>query len=1403
MGEEFAARTPFLYFCDFGARAGGRRHARAGARSSAASSAFADPAARAAHSRSRTPNRRSLASKLRWEERDASPHARGLARPARRAAGAAPAAPRAAASPASAARRRFERRGRPAARRVDAGRPTRGRRLHLHRPTSARRRSTASRRRRATSLYVDATAYDGGALRLARGAVCVTLQERPCLKARTARIEALAPALRALTASRSTTTTSGARTGRCRDETLRRAAGRARRATATTAHGVDALRRGRATRASWRAWRCRRCGGPRRRAPTGTLPLRLPASQRRRRCAGSSTRRTARSTRASSTRSAAASSRGIERRTASAGASASCRSHARCRRLPPPVAARRRCDGDDRCSSRRAERCYRPAALRDGGRVWGAARCSSTRCARERNWGIGDFTDLRDAASSSGAARRRHRRRQSAARAVPAQPGAREPVQPVVAALFLNVLYIDVEAIDGLRRVRRPRASWSPRAEFQARLARTARSADWSTTPASPRRSCAVLELLYRALPRQPSRRRRHAARGAPSALSRARRRGAAAPRAVRGAAGALPSRPMRGLGLAGLARGVSRSRQRRGRGASRSEHARARRVLRSTCSGRPTRQLGARRRALHGARAWASACTSTSRCRSTAAAPRPGRTRRCTRSARASARRPTSSTWRARTGACRRCGPTACAPARYAPFIATLRANMRHAGALRIDHVMGLMRLYWIPPGAARARAPTCTTRSTSCSAIVALESQRHRCLVIGEDLGTVPDEVRAGAGARGVLSYRAAVLRARRRRRLQAAGRLSARRRWSRVSTHDLPTLAGWWSGDDLRAARSSSACSPTEAQLEQQLLDRARDRVRLLLALRHAGLLPPRRSRRPAARPQLDAAHRRGACTPSSPRARALLMVVQLEDVLGVREQANLPGTIDEHPNWRRKLPLPTARRWPPTSAMRVARPHAGARCGRARTRRRPAQHAPMQARIPRATYRLQLHKGFSFDDATALVPYLARARRQPRLLLAVSCARAPAACTATTSSTTTQLNPEIGDARGLRALRRRAARHGMGQLLDMVPNHMGVMGADNAWWLDVLENGPASLLRRASSTSTGSRSTPTLAGKVLLPVLGDHYGEVLERGELRAALRGAQRQPSRVHYYEHRFPLDPRELSARARRRARRSSTRRSCAAAAGGHLLPPSAGCRAQRCERRRTRAPSARATRSCSRRSWRSSRPAQPAVARADRARGGRAATWPSARDDAARAARGAGLPPRVLARRRGRDQLPALLRHQRPRRAAHGERRRCSRRRIASCSSWRPPAQVDGLRIDHPDGLYDPARYFRRLQQGYARRAGLVLAERDADGGRRGRCTWWSRRSSPQHEDLPEDWAVHGTTGYRFANVVNGAVRRHRRGERSSTASSATSSASADDFEALARRRQARDHAQRARRAS
>jgi (1->4)-alpha-D-glucan 1-alpha-D-glucosylmutase len=185
---------------------------------------------------------------------------------------------------------------------------------------------------------------------------------------------------------------------------------------------------------------------------------------------------------------------------------------------------------------------------------------------------------------------------------------------------------------------------------------------------------------------------------------------------------------------------------------------------------------------------------------------------------------------------------------------------------------------------------------------AIVALESHRNQCMVVGEDLGTVPGEVRAALARTRMLSCRLLYFER------DAAGDFAAPATYPRdalvsIGTHDLPTLPGWWSGSDLQLRREHGLPDDDAERLAQA---RALDRVRLLEALARDGRLPagtdPGSASRGALTPALvEAIH---AWLASSP---ARLMMVQPEDCLGVNGQTNLPGTIDEHPNWRRKLPV----------------------------------------------------------------------------------------------------------------------------------------------------------------------------------------------------------------------------------------------------------------------------------------------------------------------------------------------------------------------------------------------------------------------------------------------------------------------------------------------------------------
>jgi (1->4)-alpha-D-glucan 1-alpha-D-glucosylmutase len=245
-----------------------------------------------------------------------------------------------------------------------------------------------------------------------------------------------------------------------------------------------------------------------------------------------------------------------------------------------------------------------------------------------------------------------------------------------------------------------------------------------------------------------------------------------------------------------------------------------------------------------------------------------------------------------------------------YAPFIATLRANMRHTGALRVDHVMGLMRLFWIPSDASPAEGAYVRYPFEALLGILALESHRNRCMVIGEDLGTVPDEVRRALYELRALSCRILYFERGEGGRFKAPGEYPAQGLVS-ATTHDLPTLAGFWEGRDL-AVRSELNLFPSDELRERQILERTQDRARLLFALDREGLLPSGLTLDPGSASDMTLELMR-AIQSYLARTPCKVLMIQLEDVLGQADQVNLPGTTTTYPNWRRKLTL-GIERWP---------------------------------------------------------------------------------------------------------------------------------------------------------------------------------------------------------------------------------------------------------------------------------------------------------------------------------------------------------------------------------------------------------------------------------------------------------------------------------------------------------
>ncbi len=245
---------------------------------------------------------------------------------------------------------------------------------------------------------------------------------------------------------------------------------------------------------------------------------------------------------------------------------------------------------------------------------------------------------------------------------------------------------------------------------------------------------------------------------------------------------------------------------------------------------------------------------------------------------------------------------PLALRDAAYAPFINVLRANMRHAGALRIDHVMSLQHLFWIPNGADARSGAYVAYPMDDLVGIVALESHRNRCLVIGEDLGTVPDGFRDRMSEESILSYKVVYFE-----------------RWpnglfkrpdaypdsslATPTTHDLPTLLGHWEGADLALRREIGVFENEDRMKADE--DARRTELELLhAALVDQELLPADFPRFGPLDPDqeqrfIEAANRFAARTSSA------LAMINLDDLAGEKEQLNMPGTVLEYPNWRRRI------------------------------------------------------------------------------------------------------------------------------------------------------------------------------------------------------------------------------------------------------------------------------------------------------------------------------------------------------------------------------------------------------------------------------------------------------------------------------------------------------------------
>ena len=236
---------------------------------------------------------------------------------------------------------------------------------------------------------------------------------------------------------------------------------------------------------------------------------------------------------------------------------------------------------------------------------------------------------------------------------------------------------------------------------------------------------------------------------------------------------------------------------------------------------------------------------------------------------------------------------PKVLAAREYKPLSEAYGAMMKSAGAVRIDHAMGLARLWWIPDGIHSRDGGYVRNPLGAMIDTVAAASQANDCLVVGEDLGTVPKGFGPAMEEANILSYRVLYFE-----HLEGKGFVAPQDypqlSLACISTHDLATLAGWWEGSDVELRASTGR--QDAAASERGRLERDRDRRALLEALEVEGLLPGDHDGETLSEDMAVAIHRFAA------RTRSMLFAVQVDDMVGAARQPNLPGTMDEYPNWR---------------------------------------------------------------------------------------------------------------------------------------------------------------------------------------------------------------------------------------------------------------------------------------------------------------------------------------------------------------------------------------------------------------------------------------------------------------------------------------------------------------------
>ena len=689
-----------------------------------------------------------------------------------------------------------------------------------------------------------------------------------------------------------------------------------------------------------------------------------------------------------------------------------------------------------------------------------------------------------------------------------------------------------------------------------------------------------------------------------------------------------------------------------------------------------------------------------------------------------------------------------------YQPFIAILRASMRYAGGMSLEDALEFQSVSWSIPGGFELEVTYGKQLIHDLRAIAVLESHRQRCAIIARHSYSHqvlrPEEEADSAESLGFIARRSLFLE---------KDEWGAFKDMSSVPTESLlsfgsreiPSLAVFWLGQDLA---SISLDDETAKEIRNRLVDeRVIERAALLRFLEENDSLPEGLTTDPASVTEItpEFVSTVYACLAKSP---AKFVVFSLEDVAVGEPGGKVVSTgydssfpprhslmLEEFVSDERVKNLIAA-----LTAERGAFTHVGAARARLDSLR--------QTIIPNATYRFQFNKEFPLRRAVKLIPYLAH--------LGVSHCYASPLLKANPGSmhgydivNHKELNSEIGTPEDLDYFVSELKRHGLGLILDIVPNHMGI-SANNPWWMDVLENGPASLYADYFDIDWHPVNEE-LFGKVLLPILGESYGSVLQSGQLKIEFKPGK-GALMLRYYDHSVPINPVSYPIVLGRRlnvlnerfgADHADVLEYMSILTGFQHLPNhiepvgfSERIREKKTQMKRLAVlvkqnPKIGEFIEQNLSDFDVKPGDSAALERLHNlleAQAYRLAFWRVSSDE--------------INYRRFFD-VDSLA-------AIRTEDGRVFTEMHELVFEWVKTGKVDGLRIDHPDGLYDPAHYFAQLQTECAGIFDLQFDPEDDVPQNKLPIYIVVEKILAPFEHLEQDWKVHGTVGYEFLNAVN-----------------------------------------------